>query len=245
MITFREPRADEIDCRVREVNKYGVNVLLYKDARVDMDILDETVGCENWQKSYQLIDGQLFCTISIWDENKHQWINKQDVGTESNIEKEKGRASDAQKRAGFALGIGRCLYTAPKIRINAKDCNIKEKDGRFACYDTFTVKQLNISNGKITGLVIRNDDMNKDVFVWGDAKTDTPVAQNIEHDEREKSISDEKIRPADWEAVKDLCRKKGVSERAVATEYGFTKPSELTFGTLCKILKRLDAMKDV
>ena len=74
----------------------------------------------NWKKSYQLIDGQLFCTIDIWDDDKKQWISKQDVGVESNTEAEKGRASDAQKRAAVAAGIGRELYTAPRISVNCE-----------------------------------------------------------------------------------------------------------------------------
>ena len=115
MKEFRTLTADEIEVRVGTVSKGKVSLLLYKDARCDMAILDETVGPLNWQKSYQLIDGQLFCTIDIWDEDKKQWISKQDVGVESNTEAEKGRASDAQKRAAVAAGIGRELYTAPRI----------------------------------------------------------------------------------------------------------------------------------
>ena len=120
MKEFRTLTADEIEVRVGTVSKGKASLLLYKDARCDMNILDETVGPLNWKKSYQLIDGQLFCTIDIWDDEKKQWISKQDVGVESNTEAEKGRASDAQKRAAVAAGIGRELYTAPKISIKCE-----------------------------------------------------------------------------------------------------------------------------
>lgn len=110
-------KADEIECRVGMVSKdnTGCSLLLYKDARVDMRMLDEVFGPTNWKRSHEVINGSLFCTLSIWDSEKKEWISKQDVGTESNTEKEKGQASDAFKRAGFNWGIGRELYTAPFI----------------------------------------------------------------------------------------------------------------------------------
>lgn len=94
-LRFRPLKADEIECRIATVKKNGVSLLLYKDARVDMRLLDETVGQLNWKRSHQLIDGNLYCTIEIWDAEKKQWISKQDVGTESYTEKEKGQASDS------------------------------------------------------------------------------------------------------------------------------------------------------
>lgn len=96
-------------------NKPYATLLIYKDARVDQRILDETFGPMNWERQHELIDGRLYCTVRIWDAEKGQWVSKQDVGTESNTEKEKGQASDSFKRACFNWGIGRELYTAPKI----------------------------------------------------------------------------------------------------------------------------------
>lgn len=109
----------EIEVRVSQIAKdfKWVNVLLYKDARCDMRILDELYGIDGWQRTHEVIDGRLYCTISIWSERLNQWVKKQDVGTESQTEKEKGQASDAFKRAGFNVGIGRELYTAPNIKI--------------------------------------------------------------------------------------------------------------------------------
>jgi hypothetical protein len=108
-------KADEIDCRVGTSTDKGVSLLLYKDARVDMRILDETYGAMNWQRRHDVVNGNLFCTIEVWDNEKGCWVSKQDVGTESNTEKEKGEASDSFKRAGFNWGIGRELYTAPFV----------------------------------------------------------------------------------------------------------------------------------
>ncbi len=109
---------NDIECRIATVTPKGASFLLYKDARCDMRILDEVFGIYGWQRKNELIDGQLFCTVSVQNPNTKEWISKQDVGTESYTEKEKGRASDAFKRACFNIGIGRELYTAPFIWVN-------------------------------------------------------------------------------------------------------------------------------
>ena len=113
MNMIRQLRADEIECRVSTISAKGVSLLLYKDARVDQRILDETFTPLGWQRTHQSIDGNLYCTVEIWDDAKKQWIAKQDVGTMSYTEKEKSQASDLFKRACFNIGIGRELYTAP------------------------------------------------------------------------------------------------------------------------------------
>ena len=114
-------KANEIECRVGQFtkDKSKYSVLLYKTARTDMAVLDETYGESNWQIEYNMVGAQMFCTIAIWDSEKGQWIKKQSNGTESNMEAEKGQASDAMKRAGFMVGIGRELYSAPKIWLDA------------------------------------------------------------------------------------------------------------------------------
>ena len=117
---MRALKADEIEVRVGQVgqDKKGngyATMLLYKNARTDMAILDETYGAMNWQADYKEVKGNLYCGIAVWDEVKGEWVWKWDCGTESNTEKEKGEASDAFKRAGFRWGIGRELYTAPFI----------------------------------------------------------------------------------------------------------------------------------
>ena len=117
--------ASDVDLRVAQLiqtkNGTYANLLVYKNARVDMKILDEVFGPMNWARSHSVIDGRLFCTVSVWDEAKGQWVSKQDVGVPSNAEATKGEASDAFKRACFNLGIGRELYSAPDIRIKLND----------------------------------------------------------------------------------------------------------------------------
>ena len=151
---FRDLEADEIDVRIAMIKQNGLSLLLYKDARVDQNILDETVGEMNWQKHYSRENAN--CIVSIWDKDKSQWIEKEDTGTESYTEKEKGLASDSFKRACFNWGIGRELYTAPFIWVSADKCNIKQNNGKFSCNDKFVVEKIKIKDKQITGLSICN-----------------------------------------------------------------------------------------
>lgn len=163
---FRDLRADEIECRVAQAKKNGVSLLLYKDARCDQNILDETVGPMNWMRHH--LRDNANCVVSIWDEKKNMWVEKEDTGTESNTEKEKGLASDSFKRACFNWGIGRELYTAPFIWVKAADIEKLEQDGnRWKCFDTFSVKSIAIANKRIVGLTIVNDKTHKVVFSLG------------------------------------------------------------------------------
>lgn len=151
--------ADEIECRVGTISEKGLSLLLYKDARADMKILDEVFGSSNWQRTHEVIGGNLYCNVQIYDEQKKQWISKMDVGTESYTEKEKGQASDSFKRACVSVGIGRELYTAPFIWIPASKCNIQPKDNRFITYDKFRIKEITYNdNREIIGLTILNQD---------------------------------------------------------------------------------------
>ena len=117
-LKFRTLETEEIDCRVSQIASNWLTLLLYKDARVDQNILDETVGAMNWQKKY--LRDNANCVVEIWDEDKKQWVAKEDTGTESFSEAEKGLASDSFKRACFNWGIGRELYTSPSIFIFPK-----------------------------------------------------------------------------------------------------------------------------
>lgn len=161
---FRDLRADEIECRVKSVRSNGLQILLYKDARCDQNILDETVGAMNWERRHSRDNAN--CTVAIWDSEKRTWISKEDTGTESNTEAEKGLASDSFKRACFNWGIGRELYTAPSIWVN--DCNIK--DGK--CYDKFDVVDIKIENKRITALTVKNLNTGRNCFIWQDGKAD-------------------------------------------------------------------------
>lgn len=169
---FRDLKADEIDVRVAMCKENGCSLLLYKDARCDMNILDETVGSMNWQRQHTRENAN--CIASIWDEDKKQWISKEDTGTESMTEKEKGQASDSFKRACFNWGIGRELYTAPFIWVKAGDVKLaKRQNGTFATNDKFIVEKIIIENKKITALSIVNATQKKRVFVWQEPKKES------------------------------------------------------------------------
>ena len=164
MNKFRTLRADELDCRVGTCNDKGFSLLLYKDARCDQNVLDETVGIENWQRDHKEVKGNLFCGVSIWDKSKNQWITKWDCGVESNTEKEKGEASDSFKRACFNWGIGRELYTAPFIYI--KGNTEKNSKGNFVpTFKRMEVNEIEYEDGKITQLVILGD--GQPIFTYG------------------------------------------------------------------------------
>ena len=157
-------RADEIECRIAMINEKGLSLLLYKDARVDQKILDETFGIFGWKRSHQCIDGNLYCTVEILDKDSGEWIAKQDVGTMSCSEKEKGQASDSFKRACFNWGIGRELYTAPfiwipagKADIQSKDTGNRNQEKKYYCYERFSVSSIEYNDSKeISALVVVN-----------------------------------------------------------------------------------------
>jgi hypothetical protein len=180
MCKFRDLRADEIECRVAQAKENGVSLLLYKDARCDMNILDETVGATNWMRQHCRDNAN--CIVSIWDEKKQMWIEKEDTGTESNTEKEKGLASDSFKRACFNWGIGRELYTAPFIWIKAADCSALKKNdyGKWQCGDRFEVNEIVIENKRIVGLTIKNAKTGKIAFTMGKQSEEKPIVMQTE-----------------------------------------------------------------
>ena len=150
-------KAEEIECRISLIRENGLSLLLYKDARVDQKILDETFGMFGWKRSHQSIEGNLYCTVSVYSKETGEWIGKQDVGTTSYSEKEKGQASDSFKRACFNWGIGRELYTAPFIWIQEELANIQRKGDKLYCNDHFKVASIDYNeNREIISLVIVN-----------------------------------------------------------------------------------------
>jgi len=162
-IKFRNLKPNEIECRISRIESNWMTLLLYKTSRTDMNLLDETVGAMNWQKHYSRDNAN--CIISIWDEEKQQWIEKEDTGTESSSEAEKGLASDSAKRAGFCWGIGRELYSAPNIIIfPRKDMGTDKRpeffdkgDGRYTTKTYFWVEIIGYDeNDNIKDLIIRD-----------------------------------------------------------------------------------------
>lgn len=135
--------ANEIEVRVSQIFDWGVQLLLYKNARCDQERMDAKFGPMGWQKSYQSIDAKLFCIVSVRDPETGEWIAKSDVGVESNTEAEKGQASDAFKRACVVWGSGRELYSAPNITVPANKTVIeKNKNGKLICKDKFAVQSI-------------------------------------------------------------------------------------------------------
>ena len=91
-LEIRLRKAEEIDCRISVIKEKGLSLVLYKDARVDQKILDETFGTFGWQREHECIDGNLYCTVSVKNNETGEWISKQDVGTKGMAEQEKSQA---------------------------------------------------------------------------------------------------------------------------------------------------------
>ena len=242
-LTFRLLNADEIDARVSTVSEKGCSLLLYKDARCDQNLLDETVGPTNWQRDHKLIGDRLYCTVSIWDQDKEQWICKSDVGTESYTEKEKGQASDSFKRACFNWGLGRELYTAPFIWIPAGECKVQETNGRWTTRDSFRVSAIGYDDKRrINALEIvkidkwKGDD--KVVFQWGAVLHNSDLGKP-----RKKAAQKKTAKPEPKEEPKtdmplatlqerktlyDLCQSVYVDYNKLLEKVGCTDPKKLT-----------------
>lgn len=155
MRNFRLLKAEEIECRVAQAKDTGIQLLLYKTARTDYAILDESVGAENWQCDYKAVDGKVYCGIGI--KCGEEWIWKWNCGSESNMEAEKGEASDAMKRAGFAWGIGTELYSSPFIWVKGADK-----------YDKFRVVEIGYDESqRINRLEIDNTSKRTSAFSFG------------------------------------------------------------------------------
>lgn len=194
---FRLLRADEIDVRVSMVQQWGIGLLLYKDARCDQNILDETVGPMNWQRHHNRDNAN--CIVSIWDAEKQQWIEKEDTGTESNTEREKGLASDSFKRACFNWGIGRELYTAPAMYVYPdKLKTFKNENGRFTCKDRFRVTDIIYSGKKIVKVDVLNENTGK-VISFG------------EEPEKKQDVKKKKIGKVKGKAIEARLEKAGQS----------------------------------
>lgn len=174
---MRKLRSDEIDVKIKQVFEKGVVCLLYKTARVDMAILDETYGAMNWQTDYKTVKDNLYCGIGVFDETKSQWVWKWDCGIESRADGEgnekKGEASDSFKRAGFKWGIGVELYSSPFIFIPCETV-AKEFNGKKSFYQKdkrtkYHVDGIWYDGDEIGALVLKDQD---DAIVFTFKKND-------------------------------------------------------------------------
>lgn len=207
---FRKLTANDVEARVQSADENGFVLLIYKNARVDQNILDETFTPFGWQNKYEDVKGNLYCSIGIRTANG-EWIWKSNCGTESYTEKEKGEASDAFKRAGFTLGIGRELYTSPKIKIKG---HTVERNGKYAPeYYSFDVVRLEVSDElprRITALTIIGKSMqggyHEDcIFEWEEKKA--PKKEDMPN--KQKLIA--------------LLKELGINPTSYAKAQGFTK----------------------
>jgi hypothetical protein len=214
---FRTLRADEIEARISQVTKKGCGILLYKNARCDMNILDEALGAFGWQRDHKELKGNMYAGIAIQNPTTKEWIWKWDCGKESNTEAEKGEASDSFKRAGFNWGIGRELYTAPFIWFDASKCNIEPipNSDRLRCFDTFTVSEIEYVDKKISYLKIVNN-KTKAVFTHGKSK-------NLNEDNVSDYISE-----SEYEELRKLVNDANVNEEKLLAQYGVQSFIELT-----------------
>ena len=228
---------DEKDRRVGNVSQRGATLLLYKNARVDMALLDQVVGPMNWQRDHKEVKGNMYCGIGI--EGDDGWVWKWDCGTESNTEAEKGESSDSFKRAGFNWGLGRELYTAPLIFINceteAEGYKYKLKN-KSEFYDTKVSKiEYEDYNGsrRISKLEITRK--GKVIYSW---QSDTEIVNMMK--EGETALASEDLK----KGLKALCKQKGVTQRWMLQAIGSdpdhpTPMTQAEYGSAMNILMEL------
>lgn len=234
MNRFRNLTADEIDVRVATCSDKGCSLLLYKDARVDQNILDETFGIYGWERSHQVIGDRLYCTVKIKNEETGEWISKQDVGTESYTEKEKGQASDSFKRACFNLGIGRELYSAPFIWVGADMVNLKQNgSGKVTTYDSFRVKEIGYRDGIISNLIIVNNSK-KGMVVYNYKKMQNaqPADQSVGEKKQGDGVfavdQNQAIHSKQVLTLKMMAKKHNMPEQEIYGRYGKKSMEEIT-----------------
>lgn len=251
---FRGLRPDEIDVRVGSVSAKGVSLLLYKDARCDMNILDETYGVEGWQRKHEVINSNLYCGIGIWNDKINDWVWKWDCGTESYTEKEKGEASDSFKRAAFNIGIGRELYTAGFTFVQCP--TQKKSTGKgYELVNPYQFSGAYVSDIKyketehkreITGLVIKNS---KGVTLYSKfaqaennpTQTNRPVeVQNEIPDADIEAIRGKVIDRIQLASLEAELKRTGVKTIQVVKEYSISALREMKLEQFVELMKRLE-----
>ena len=236
-LEFRLLTAEEIDCRVSTCNQWGVGLLLYKDARCDQNILDETVGAMNWQRHH--LRDNANCIVSIWDDEKKQWIEKEDTGKESNTEAEKGLASDSFKRACVNWGIGRELYTAPNMFVRKKDLDsLEEVEGyggkkKWTTKDTFSVTGIEYLDGKIVCVKVLNQKTGNEIEFGQPAKVQ----------EEQKQIEKAVIPEVKVKALQARCEKEGVDPEKILKLYKVASLADLTEKQFANINEHWEKIK--
>lgn len=242
-------KANEIECRIAVIKENGLSLLLYKDARVDQRILDETFGAFGWKRSHQCIDGNLYCTVEIFDKESGVWVSKQDVGTTGYTEKEKSQASDSFKRACFNWGIGRELYSAPFIWIPAGKAAIQPKTGqngekRYYCNDHFSVQSIQYNEDReISALVIVNDKGQPAYELKAKAGENSgkgKQATKLVPDEQKECISSEQMA-----CLQAELERTGVAIETVQSRYKIQEAAAMSEDTYHRVMRALSKTQSV
>ncbi|MBR1597319.1 MAG: hypothetical protein IJ661_00230 [Lachnospiraceae bacterium] len=239
--TIRLLKPNEIECRVAAIKEHGLSLLLYKDARVDQKILDEVFGIYGWQRRHECIDGNLYCIVSVKNNETGEWVSKQDVGTSGMAEQEKSQASDSFKRACFNIGIGRELYSAPFIWVSAIHAPIRidKRGDKFYCSNKFYVRKITYNGEReIESLLIVNE-AGQEVFSWmlknkyavTDKNTENPAGKEPETEngaDKENGVAAQGKIPDDdsralsleqMNRLKEELKRTGVTQKQVKDRY--------------------------
>lgn len=254
MNEFRPLRADEIDVRVNTINEKGCTLLLYQDARVGMNLLDEVYGPFGWKREHVVIDGKLCCTVSIRNPETGEWVGKTDVGTESMTEKEKGIFSDSFKRSVVNWGLGRELYSSPFIWVPATSYSGQKRGDKYATYDRFKVSHIEYTDGNITALTIVNASAkDKKVFEIGPqkaqkqpepAKAVNPTPESEKPSQMAPRGQNEYITDLEREDLEDRCARDHIDVNALCLLYGIFSLEETTVKQHKNMLANWDKIKE-
>lgn len=223
-LNFRALKAEEIEVRIGSITEKGLSLLLYMDARAAALLLDETAGPMNWRCSYRDVNGKMYCSVDIWDSDKKEWVSKENVGTVSNTEAEKGEASDGLKRAVATWGV-RELYTSPfmwidKEQLKSHSCNDWNGKKTWKSNDKFEVSSVNIEiNGysrRITELQITNTSTRQVCFEWslnkGQKKPTKPVKTQAAPETATAEQIDFLSQVYKGENLEKLCNANGIND---------------------------------
>ncbi len=197
-LTFRNLKADEIEIRVGQEskNKDKFSLLLYKNARVDMSLLDEIVGQGNWQREHKILGDDIYCRVGIYNKDRNEWVWFEDAGSSGNVEPEKSKATSSFKRACVSVGIGRELYSAPKIWINTTENNQPKGEN-------YSVQSIGYNEKReITKLTIANDKTGEIVYSYPKgAKVSQNGAKQPKNDIREDLQAPDTITEEDLKQI--------------------------------------------
>lgn len=237
-IEMRLLRADEIECRPGNVTEKGCSLLLYKDSRTDMDLLDEEYGVLGWKREHVKVGENLFCIVSVYDKEKAEWIPKMDVGVPSYSESVKGQSSDSFKRACFNIGVGRELYSSPFIWLSADKVKIEKKNNKLVVKDRFSVSRIQYDEEKriITGLEIINE-RNEVVFSHN-------LSSKCRQETERKTVQ---VRPLDVQKRRALLKeilRTGVAEEDICKRYNLSDMNHMDDSTFERVMQALRKTAD-